>query len=38
MKVRLVHEGFQCKYIPTLHELVEIRARGERLAQENLRL
>ncbi len=38
MKMKLVHEGFQCKYIPTIHELVELRARGERLAQENLRL
>ncbi len=38
MKIKLVHEGFQCKYLPTLHELVEIRARGERLARENLKL
>jgi flavorubredoxin len=38
MKIKLVHEGLQCKYIPTLHELVEMRALGERLARENLRL
>ncbi len=38
MKLKLVHEGVQCKYIPTIRELVEIRALGERLARENLRL
>ena len=38
MKFKLVHEGIQCKYIPTPQELVEIRARAERLARENLRL
>jgi len=38
MKIRLAHEGFTCKYIPTPEELAELRALGTRLARENLKL
>jgi flavorubredoxin len=38
MKMKLVHEGLQCKYIPTPQELAEARALAARLAKENLRL
>jgi flavorubredoxin len=38
MKVRVAHEGFQCKYIPTAADLADLRALGTRLARENLKL
>jgi flavorubredoxin len=36
MKMKVVHEGFQVKYIPDPEELAAARALGERLARENL--
>jgi flavorubredoxin len=38
MKLKLVHDGFQCKYRPTPAELAEARALAARLARENLQL
>jgi flavorubredoxin len=38
MKMKLVHEGLQCKYIPTPQELTDARALATRLARENLKL
>jgi len=37
MKLKVVHEGFQCKYIPDPEELAAARALGEKLAREQLR-
>jgi flavorubredoxin len=37
MKLKVVHEGFRCKYIPDPEELAAARALGEKLARENLR-
>jgi len=36
MKLKIVHEGFQCQYIPTPDDLAAARALGARLARENL--
>jgi flavorubredoxin len=36
MKMKVVHEGFQVKYIPDPEELAAARALGEKLARENL--
>jgi len=36
MKMKVVHEGFQVKYIPDPQELAAARALGERLAREHL--
>jgi flavorubredoxin len=36
MKLKVVHEGFQCQYIPTSEDLAKARALGTRLARENL--
>jgi flavorubredoxin len=36
MKLKVVHEGLRCKYIPDPKELNAARALGEKLARENL--
>jgi flavorubredoxin len=38
MKLKLVHDGFTCKYRPTAAELADARALATRLARENLQL
>jgi flavorubredoxin len=38
MQLKLVHDGFQVKYVPDPEELAQARALGEKLARENLRV
>ena len=38
MKLKVVHEGFQVKYVPDPQELAAARALGEKLARENLKI